>query len=317
MIFGAVFSFFLSARTHAPQKEPVTAYSGRLTPEVLAYISSPGSDRVCGACLASAENFMNEKKLTALDRKTKDMYRVPAGEHFIGSPDGQGDPDERPQRRVHLDSFYIDKYETTITEYMKFADAAGNYYPDWARPNGQFNLDTGKQPYYRPLTGILKNCGSCPVVGVAQKDAEVYCGSRNKRLPTEAEWEAAARGGTGTLYSFGDSPADAGNYSWNETNSGENPHPVGTKKPNSYGLYDMHGNVWEWTADRYDKNYYRGAPRRNPPGPERGDERVIRGGSWAFDIDSMRAANRAGTEKPNDDIGFRCAVSESAINSRE
>jgi len=127
------------------------------------------------------------------------------------------------------------------------------------------------------------------------------------------EWEAAARGGTASAFSFGDNSARAGDYAWYNANAGEKPNPVGEKKPNNYGLYDMHGNVWEWVSDRYDKAYYAKGANAAPEGPAGGTENVIRGGSWDFDAESLRSANRASTYKANDDIGFRCAVSESAL----
>jgi formylglycine-generating enzyme required for sulfatase activity len=304
---GAVIFFRFSGRGRSD-----TAYSGPLAVETIYYISSPRADSSCQACLASAENFLDEKKKTALGKKIKDMALIPAGEYPVGSPDELGDPDEHRRRQISLAAFYIDKFETTITDYMKFSAETGGHYPDWAKPGGRFNLETGKEPYYARLADLFKTCGTCPIVGISFENAADYCGARGKRLPTEAEWEAAARGGAPSAFSFSDDPAAAGEYSWNETNSGSEPHPVGGRKPNAYGLHDMHGNVWEWTADIYDKKYYRYGQRRNPAGPEKGDEHVIRGGSWAFDAAALRSANRAQTSKPNDDIGFRCAASGNA-----
>ena len=287
---------------------------GRLSEGVIAYIGSPEADKSCGVCLTSADSFLESKKLAALRKKTKGMAYLPAGEYKIGSPDSLGDPDEHPRHQTYLDAFYIEKYEVTTADYMAFAKYTGDNYPEWAKPEGNFNIDTGRDAYYKHLSAIIKTCKTCPVIGVTAKNAEAYCQSKNRRLPTEAEWEAAARGGSDSAFSFGDNPAMAGDYAWDESNSGETPHPVGRKKPNKYGLYDMHGNVWEWVSDFYDRDYYSKSPKRNPKGPAEGKEHAIRGGSWAFDEDALRSGNRANTNKANDDIGFRCAVSESSLS---
>ncbi len=287
--------------------------SNLLPGEILSHITSPSADSSCQVCLTSANKFLGEQKAAELRKKTNNMVRIPPGEHKIGSPDGVGDPDERPQRQIYLDAFYIDKNETTIAEYMRFArDTSGNY-PEWAQPGGKFNIETGKEPYYKRLAGLLKTCTDCPAIGVTAKNAEAYCGSRNKRLPTEAEWEAAARGGTDSEFSFGNDPSAAGDSAWYDKNSEQTPHPVGQKKPNPYGLHDMHGNVWEWVSNFYEKWDYKESPKRNPKGPETGTEHVIRGGAWSYDAAALRSANRASNAKPNDDIGFRCAISESAV----
>ena len=299
----------LQAEVSGNQSLPVV----RIPPGVMDYIISPQADKSCGVCLTAATDFLDNKKMAGLREKVKDMALLRGGEYLTGSPEGLGEPDEHPQRLTYLNAFYIEKHEVTIAEYMKFATDTGDNYPEWARPAGNFNIDTGRDPYYKGLAAILKTCETCPIVGVSAINAEAYCRSINRRLPTEAEWEAAARGGADTAFSFGDSPAMAGDYAWDETNSGERPRPVGGKRPNKYGLYDMHGNVWEWVSDFYSKDYYDKSPKRNPKGPAIGRDHVIRGGSWAFDTDSLRSANRASTAKTNDDIGFRCAVSESAF----
>jgi len=148
------------------------------------------------------------------------------------------------------------------------------------------------------------------VFGVFWEDADAYCAWKKKRLPTEAEWEVAAGAGTDTKFSFGDSDAAAGDYAWYDANSGETPHPGGTRKKNADGLYDMHGNVWEWVSDLYDKGYYAVSPKNNPTGPDAGREHAIRGGSWAASSEEMAVTNRGSYGKANDDIGFRCAAPE-------
>lgn len=304
-------AWFRNSRvTETSAGSPDTRYgtSGRYG-GLLSYINGPGADPACGTCVEAAEKDAGNKALEAERKKFEGMALVPAGAYIIGSPDGEGDPDEHPRHEVFLDAFYIDKYEVTNAAYMKFTAATGANQPEWMKPGSRFNIESGKDPYYGKLGEALK-AGDNPVVGVAWKDAEAYCRWAGKRLPTEAEWEAAARGGTGTKYFFGNSETAAGEYSWNGTNSENKTRPVGGKKPNPFGLYDTQGNVWEWTSDFYGRDYYAKSPKRGPKGPEKGDEHVIRGGSWAFDADSGRTANRASYGKANDDVGFRCAASK-------
>lgn len=297
----------LNKAADAPQDAGSSAAG--LSPQRAAYLLSPEGAGACAPCLAAADKFIASKRAAALAAKVKGMALVPAGEYQVGSPEGIGDPDEHPRHAVALDAFYMDAREVTVSDYMKMAEEGFCDYPEWAKPDSKFNIKTGSSPHYSLAADILASCPDCPVMGVTHKDAAAYCARAGKRLPTEAEWEAAARAGKGTAFSYGDSEAAIGEYAWYEGNSGGRPHPVGAKKPNAFGLYDMHGNVWEWTADFYEKKYYSAGPARSPAGPEKGRERVLRGGSWAFDPDSLRSGNRASSDKANDDIGFRCAAS--------
>ncbi len=213
------------------------------------------------------------------------MVLVPAGEFIMGS--NLGDSDEKPRRRVYLDAFYIDKYELTNERFQ----AAG------MRPDKD--------------SGSKFNGAKQPVVDVTWRQARDYCAKVGKRLPTEAEWEKAARGTDGRKYPWGAS-WDPDKAIWRK-NSGLKTHSVDRsynthKSP--YGAVDMAGNVWEWVQDRYGKDYYRNAPAKNPKGPSSGSARVLRGGSWYNKIaDSFRAAIRTWTKPENRHIstGFRCA----------
>ena len=223
--------------------------------------------------------------------KKEEMALILAGEFQMGSNDG--DSDEKPVHTVYLDAFYIDKYEVTNAQYKKFIDAT-EY----------------KAPYY--WNDSRFNAPNNPVVGVTWYDAKAYADWAGKRLPTEAEWEKSARGGlVGKKYPWGDTLThDDANYSgtggkdiWTYTS------PVGSFKPNGYGLYDMVGNVWEWCADWYDANYYAISPKSNPTGPSSGSWAVLRGGSWSDYGHYLRVAYRYFSYAPtndNYDVGFRC-----------
>jgi sulfatase modifying factor 1 len=203
------------------------------------------------------------------------MVLIPAGDFQMGSNDSD---DEKPVHTVYLDAFYIDIYEVTNAQYKKFMDAT-KY----------------KEPNY--WNDSKFNAPNHPVVGVRWNDAVAYTKWAGKRLPTEAEWEKAARGGlVGKKYPWGDNLThDDANYSGTGgKDKWVNTSPVGSFAPNGYGLYDMAGNVWEWCADWYDSKYYASSPKSNPKGPSSGERAVLRGGSWYFSFDSyLRVADRS------------------------
>ncbi|MEE9256929.1 MAG: SUMF1/EgtB/PvdO family nonheme iron enzyme [bacterium] len=213
------------------------------------------------------------------------MVLVPAGWFIMGSDDG--DENEKPRRRVYLDAFYIDKRPVTNARFH----AAG------VSPH---------QDYGEKFHGPQQ-----PVVCVAWLQAKENCQKAGKRLPTEAEWEKAARGTDGRKHPWGNSWAPD-KLIWRK-NSGDKTHPVDRAvltHESPYGAADMAGNVWEWVSDWYDKDYYRNAPDRNPQGPGSGRMRVLRGGSWNFDnAGDFRAAARVRNDPgyTDDDMGFRCA----------
>ena len=218
------------------------------------------------------------------------MVRIPAGCFVMGSPsegkDKDSDPfsNEHPQHRVCLSGFRMDATEVTQSAYQGVV---------------------GTNPSESTSCG-----GNCPVENVSWEEAKSYCERVGKRLPTEAEWEYAARAGTTTRYHWGNDIARAGDYAWNESNSGEKAHPVGQKLPNAWGLYDMAGNVSEWTADLYDEEYYSQSPSQDPRGPNSSAGIVLRGGSWGFPPILLYSAHREYVGIPGDGDGrqgFRCA----------
>jgi formylglycine-generating enzyme required for sulfatase activity len=214
-------------------------------------------------------------------KRNKGMAKIPAGSFMMGSPSEVGEKDEHPQHNVSINSFRMDKTEVTQAEYTKVM---------------------GSNP------SSFENCPNCPVENVNWSEAKSYCEKVGKRLPTEAEWEYACRAGSSTSYYWGNDMNDA--YSWYDGNSSNKTHPVGEKKANAWGLYDMSGNVWEWCSDWYDEKYYSKSPeQKNPTGANSGQFRVLRGGSWVNDGSYLRSGNRSGLNPDGryDDLGFRCA----------
>jgi formylglycine-generating enzyme required for sulfatase activity len=222
------------------------------------------------------------------------MVLIRGGEYEVGSD--VGEEDERPARRVTLDPFYLDAREVTNAEFTRFVAATGyEAEGDWRRYAGP-----GRETH--------------PVVSVTWSDASAYAKWVGRRLPTEAEWEAAARGGLqGTAYPRGSElrPEDANFGALFEDEDSPRTAPVGSFPPNGYGLYDMAGNVWEWCSDYYAPDAYSRGPKRNPAGPERGAARVARGGSWNDPATSLRVSNRleATPSLIGPVFGFRCARS--------
>ncbi len=211
---------------------------------------------------------------------------IPSGEFLMGDATGDGDPDERPRHRVGLDAFLMGRSAVTLAQWKIYLKASG----------------------FRPAGGWHGSEEDHPVTGVTWDDAVAFCRwfstthSVKADLPTEAQWEYAARGGLeGKRYPNGDSITRrlANYYSGGTSVPGKYP-------PNGYGLYDMAGNVYEWCADWYDPRYYGSSPGKNPPGPATGTHRVLRGGSWRY-AGFVRVSERM-RDLPSlsyDAVGFR------------
>jgi formylglycine-generating enzyme required for sulfatase activity len=216
------------------------------------------------------------------------LVRIPAGEFLMGSGESQGEPDERPQHQVDVSEFLIDKTEVTWRQFRKFAEANGSPLPP------------------TPVGGAP---GDQPAVFVLWEEAQAYCEWAGGRLPSEAEWEKAARGTEGWIYAWGDE--------WDPTRC--NSISGGLHRPESvgsypgcvspYGVLDMPGSMWEWCADWYGESYYRESPTRDPKGPTSGPLRVMRGGAWMSQPMWLRVAHRVprSPSSRNLDHGFRCA----------
>ena len=220
------------------------------------------------------------------------MVLIPAGEFIMGNGNTSAPYNEKPPHTVYVDAFYMDATEVTNRQYKAFLDATGHSKPRyWS--NSRFN-----QP-------------DQPVVGVTWEDAMQYAAWAGKRLPTEAEWEYAARGGlNGAKFPWGNDDA-GGKACFGKPFISGKPCTVGSFSPNGYGLYDMAGNVAEWCADWYSADAYQNAQSHNPTGPAKTSQKVIRGGSWYEDAYYIRCSARKGLgpRTYSNAVGFRCVKS--------
>lgn len=238
-----------------------------------------------------------------LDAPEDRTVLLPGGTFTMGDEDGL----DSPLHEVTVSPFYIDTHLVTQRQYETLM---GDNPSRW---KGAEN----------------------PVEQVRWYDAVKYCNARSKaeglepcydvntwkcnftangyRLPTEAEWEYACRAGTTTAYSFGNDESKLDEHAWFKGNARRRPHPVGQRRPNAWGLYDMHGNVWEWCNDFYQVDYYDKSPKENPRGAETGETMVLRGGAWKTDAESCRSGYRYNENRGRADVcfgydiyGFRC-----------
>jgi formylglycine-generating enzyme len=222
------------------------------------------------------------------------------------------EPDETPHR-VYVSPFWMDQFEVTQENFEK---ALGRNPSRWTEPKNPVEQIRWKEAAeYCNARSRLEGLTPCYDPGTWKCNFE----ANGYRLPTEAEWECACRAGTPTQYSFGDDPADLGKYAWFKGNCTRSSQAVGRKRANPWGLYDMHGNVWEWCNDFYKAQYYSESPARDPRGPETGQTRVLRGGCWNSRPDTCRSGYRLDEVPDYSDtcfardvhgfVGFRCVRS--------
>ncbi len=238
-----------------------------------------------------------------------EMVLIPGGKFTMGDKD---EPDA-PLHEVAVSPFYMDKHLVTQEQYQR---VIGDNPSRWKRDNNPVEQvrwsDAVKFCNARSRLEGLESCYNLET-WECNFDANGY------RLPTEAEWECACRAGAKTAYFLGDNPSQLADYAWFEKNSGGHPQPVGQKKPNAWGLYDICGNLWQWCNDFYGVDYYGQSPQQDPRGPKEGDTRVVRGGAWKFSGDNSRCGYRY-NENPGyvdvcfgyDIYGFRCVRVASA-----
>jgi formylglycine-generating enzyme required for sulfatase activity/tRNA A-37 threonylcarbamoyl transferase component Bud32 len=257
-----------------PQPEKVAA---KPKPEKAAEKPKPQKKDVAMAGI-SGEGKKREKP----GASSTDMILVKGGCFEMGDVFGDGYADEKPVHEVCLDDFYIDKYEVNQRDYRKVMGGNPSHFKD----------------------------NDLPVDNVTWTDAKEFCEKTGGRLPTEAEWEYAARGG-GKKAKWAGAKNESGlkDYAWYDFNSRSKTHPVGKKMTNALGIYDMSGNVYEWVADWFDGEYYAMGVIKNPKGPEKGRYRVLRGGSWnaspRYLYTTVRMKLRP--DSTNNNNGFRCS----------
>lgn len=279
-----------------------------------------------------------EKKINPIDGS--EMVLIPAGEFEMGIDKSEIPwsnqwekkwhpntkwwyEDEIPRHTVYIDAFYMDTHEVTNKQYKKFVQATGHKEPEGY---GFYKVEGNRATYkrgFKPWADLNYNRNDQPVVCVTWEDAKAYAEWAGKRLPTEAEWEKAARGGLiGKKFPWGDADPDGTkcnfadkntNFPWSDKNVNDKYQyaaPVGKYPPNGYGLYDMEGNVTEWCMDWYNEVYYTISPKQNPTGPSSGKDRVLRGGSWYCNAPyGFRVSYRTFYSDPTRtifDVGFRC-----------
>ena len=221
-----------------------------------------------------------------------EMILVPRGEFMMGSPDSDdnAEGDEKPQHQVRINKpFYLGKYKVTQEQWEAVMDYNPSHFKGPKNPMEEVDWDDCQQ-FLEKLNTKIGTRGSKFV------------------LPTEAQWEYACRAGSTTRYFFGDEKSALGEYAWYDANSKTRTHPVGEKRPNAWGLYDMHGNVWEWCQDFYDSDYYLNCPADDPSAPTAASGHVIRGGEWGLNARGCRSAIRSRSGVRNSGLGLRVSL---------
>ncbi len=264
-----------------------------------------------------------------------DMVFVKGGCYQMGDTFGDGESRERPVHKVGddkpvhevcVDDLYIGKHEVTVGEFREFVNATGYMTEDeikdgcfvyigreWKNDKSKNwrNLDFSQDDTH-PVSCVSWNDAQEFIMWLNQKSPSNSLFSKGGfRLPTEAEWEYAARsGGKAEKWAGTNNESELSDYAWYDKNSERKTHPVGQKKPNGLGIYDMSGNVWEWVQDWYDEKYYSNSPKDNPKGADSGIYRVSRGGTWYNNKNRLRTSVRAQREpdKRADGTGFRLAA---------
>ncbi|MBN1676374.1 MAG: formylglycine-generating enzyme family protein [Kiritimatiellae bacterium] len=262
---------------------------------------------LCGGLLAASDagDAGDGQPKTITTKTGVAMVLVPGGAFMMGSTDGK--PDEQPAHKVTLSAFYMDTCEVRQKDFEKMTGMNPSKFGGEGNPVEQIRWFEAVE--YCNARSEREGLDPCYDVetGACNFEANGY------RLPTEAEWEYACRAGTATPYFFGDSPAKLTFFGWFKDNAAKRAHPVGEKKPNAFGLYDMAGNLWEWCNDFYAEDYYSTSPEQDPRGPAAGKKKVLRGGCWATGPETCTSSRRHADAPELADVclgydvyGFRC-----------
>jgi formylglycine-generating enzyme required for sulfatase activity len=279
-----------------PSSDPTEEYIKALTATVAALSTLAAEDQD----QPTATGFSPEEPVNQMDGA--ELALIPAGEFTMGS-EPKSDPyfwgAEYPPHQVALQDYWIYRTEVTNAMYLFCVQSRGC--PELPQSISRTRPEYYGNPQY----------DNYPVIYVSYLGATAYCQWARGRLPTEAEWEKAARGSDGRLYPWGQDPPSIEQANFND-NSYQDTAPVGSFPAGAspYGLLDMAGNVWEWVFDWFSTDYYQSSPSLNPQGPESGTNHVIRGGSWFNPEDALRTVTRASLKPGSvlDTVGFRCAI---------
>ncbi len=263
----------------------------------------PAAEAPATAAVAAPNPFENYTETIPGTDLTFEMVPVPGGSFLMGSPPSETGrkKDEAPQHRVTVSPFWMGKVEVTWDEYEAFMAECPGLPKGTAETEEDVDGITGPTPPYGdPYRGF--GGGSRPTVGISWHAAITYCRWLSEktgklyRLPTEAEWEYACRAGSDDMFCMGDDESKLEEYAWYKGKSRHETHPTGSKKPNAWGIHDMHGNAAEWCLDWYDADYYSSFPAggwpADPRGPEKGKNHVIRGGHFDTAPSGLRCASR-------------------------
>lgn len=274
-------STVLSLRLLDASNASVIAWISRSAEGPPAQVTAMLARQVVRELERNAQSVLLQADTALIKRYWSGMVALPGGTYLRGSAANVGSADERPMHQVELSPFLLDSVEVTQENF---------------------------QALMRRNPSQHKPCSQCPVERVRWEEAKEFCERTGRRLPTEAEWEYAARAGSNFEFPWGDD--FAAGYAQVGTRTGRHPFPVGIEEPNAFGMRGMLGNVAEWTADNYARNAYLTASARNPKGPPDGDKKVVRGGFWYGNARLFRPARREARDADfsSPQVGFRCAA---------
>ncbi|MCX6899900.1 MAG: SUMF1/EgtB/PvdO family nonheme iron enzyme [Verrucomicrobia bacterium] len=293
-------------------KNPIVGKSGTVVARLACCLCAVIS-LACGCGVEEKSGAPTTALPTIQTKSGSEMVLIPAGEFVMGHVGGK--PDEAPAHTVRVEAFLMDRTEVTQQQFAKLMrdNPSPSHFRGADRPVEQ--VGWGEAAIYCNLRSKDEDFEPC----YNETTAKCNFAANGYRLPTEAEWEYACRAGSADDYSFGTDPRLLSQHGWFAENAGKMTQPVARKKPNAWGLFDMHGNVAEWCNDIYDAAYYPKSPAANPRGPDDGERYVLRGGAWNSTAERCRSAARR-YESPGfqdacfsrDAIGFRCVRRPSA-----